>query len=252
MDDERRTTNVLLIGYGAMGRELERLAPAMHCEVVGIADMDRPLADVTSDFDVAIDFTQPDAAVDNVRAVTDRGKNIVIGTTGWYDRINEVRDLQQASDTGIVVGSNFSVGVQVFFQVVQNAAALINDIDEFDVMLHEWHHRRKKDSPSGTAITAANFVLNALDRKSHLATETQHGVIDLGALHVTSTRGGEVVGRHQLTIDGPSDTIDIIHNAKDRQGFAKGALLAATWIHGKQGMFDFTQVFPDIIRSLRS
>lgn len=252
MDDGRRTTKILLIGYGAMGRELERLAPTAQCEIVGIVDVDRPLSAITHDFDVAIDFTQPDAVIENVRAITERGMNMVIGTTGWHERMEEVAAMQRSASTGVIVGSNFSVGVQLFFQLVQDAASLINELDEFDVMLHEWHHKRKKDSPSGTAITAADIVLSAIDRKTRIETEAQHGTIDPASLHVSSTRGGEVVGRHQLTIDGPSDTIDIIHNAKNRHGFAKGALLAATWIHGKQGMYDFTDVFTDIIRTTRS
>jgi 4-hydroxy-tetrahydrodipicolinate reductase len=246
-------TNILLIGYGSMGRVLHRLAPSMSCEIVGIVDVDTPFDAATApDFDVAIDFTQPDAVIENVRTISGHGKNVVIGTTGWNERRAEVETIQHQTGTGIIVGSNFSVGVQMFFRLVREAGLMVNDLADLDVMLHEWHHHRKKDSPSGTALTAASLLLDVIDRKTYVEAETQHGTIDPSALHVSSTRGGEVVGRHQLTIDGATDTIDIIHNAKSRDGFAQGALLAATWIHGKQGMYDFTDVFPDILRSARS
>lgn len=245
-------TKILLIGYGAMGRVLHRLAPSNHCEVVGIVDVDTPFdPSAIPDFDVAIDFTQPDAVVENVRAICAHGRNVVIGTTGWNERLAEVASIQSQTNTGIIIGSNFSIGVQMFFRLVREAGLMANDLSELDVMLHEWHHHRKKDSPSGTALTAASLLLDVIDRKTYVDAEAQHGTIDPSALHVSSTRGGEVVGRHQLTIDGTTDTIDIIHNAKSRDGFAKGALLAATWIHGKHGMYDFTDVFPDILRASR-
>lgn len=240
-------TRIAIIGYGAMGHEIERLAPSLGCEVTRIFDEYRPLTiDGPSEFDVAIDFTQPDAVLENVRVLCAMQRSIVIGTTGWYEQLPEIRSMVEASQIGCVWGSNFSVGVQMFLRIVRAAAIMAHDATEYDVMVHEWHHHRKKDSPSGTAISVANVIIDEMNRKNHIAIETEHGQIDPSALHVTSTRGGEIVGRHNVTLDSPFDTIDIVHNAKNRSGFAHGSLLAASWITNRKGFYEFTDVYPEI------
>ncbi len=240
-------TRIALIGYGAMGRELERLAGSVDCNVSRIFTEERPLrVGGPDEFDVAIDFTEPRSVVNNVAILAEMKRNVVIGTTGWYDRLPEVRSIVTAAGIGCVWGSNFSVGVQMFLRLVRAAAMLAHETPEYDVMVHEWHHRRKKDSPSGTAISIANVIVDEMQRKNHIATEAQHEAIDPSALHVSSTRGGEVVGRHIVTLDSPFDTIDLVHNAKNRSGFAHGALLAAGWVAGRTGFHDFTDIFPEI------
>ena len=240
-------TKILIIGYGAMGRALHQHAESHGCHVVGVHDLDTAFdPDNTEEFDVAIDFTEPSAVLDNARLVSSLGKGLVIGTTGWYESIKEVRQLAALTGTGIIYGTNFSIGVQIFFRLLREAGSLINEIDDYDVMLHEWHHNRKKDSPSGTALTAAKTLLEVIERKKSISTEAQHDRIDASALHVTSSRGGEIVGRHILTIDGTDDSIEIKHDAKTRMGFVNGALMAARWIHGKQGLYDFSEVFHQI------
>lgn len=246
-------TRIALIGYGAMGKELESLASAHGCEVVAIFDVDRPLTKTSeASFDVAIDFSLPHAVVDNVRTLAHLQRPVVIGTTGWYAELPEVTSIVNSTGIGCVWGSNFSVGVQMFLRIVRAASMLANDAPEYDVMVHEWHHHRKKDSPSGTAIAIASTIVDEMDRKHSMEIETQHDRINPYALHVTSTRGGDVIGRHIVTIDSPFDTIDLVHNAKSRRGFAQGALLAASWIAGRKGVYDFTEIFPEVQAFARS
>lgn len=240
-------TKIAIIGYGAMGKEIERLAPSVGCDVVQIFDITKPLSLTSNiDWEVAIDFSQPEAVLGNVRTLCALRRNLVIGTTGWHTHLPDVRHLVNEAGIGCIWGSNFSVGMQMFLRIVRAAAKMAHDSPEFDVMLHEWHHAQKKDSPSGTAISIANVIIGEMERKNHVTIETQHGIIDPTALHVTSTRGGSVVGRHDVTLDSPFDTIDIIHNAKNRSGFANGALLAATWIANHNGFHEFSDVYPEI------
>jgi 4-hydroxy-tetrahydrodipicolinate reductase len=240
-------TRIAIIGHGAMGREVERLAEPLGMSVSMICDVDRPFSGVTyADFDVVIDFSWPNAVIDNVRAAARLHRPIVIGTTGWYDHMDEVRTIVTDAGIGCVWGSNFNIGTHLFLRLVQRAAELIDRHPGFDVSVHETHHRRKRDSPSGTAITTAQTILAALARKSHMATETQHGAIDPAALHVTSSRVGEVIGRHQVTIDSAFESIEIIHSAKNRRGFAQGALLAASWVQHRTGWFDVTEIIDDV------
>jgi 4-hydroxy-tetrahydrodipicolinate reductase len=236
-----------LIGYGAMGRELATLAASHDCTVTATYDVDTPLPDLTTfDWDVAIDFSSADAVLANASVVAGAGKGLVVGTTGWNDQLPQLRAVIQSAGTGCVYGSNFSVGVQTFFRLVRAAGVLINDLAEYDVMVHEWHHQRKKDSPSGTALTLADILLDVVERKGRMKTETQHQRIDPEALHVTSTRGGEIPGRHLVTIDGPHDRIELVHDARSRAGFASGALRAAHWIKGRTGIYEFTDIFTEL------
>lgn len=240
-------TRIAIIGHGAMGREVECLAEPLGIHVSMVCDVDRPFGDVESpDFDVAIDFSWPDAVIDNVRAAARLQRPIVIGTTGWYDRMDEIRTIVSQSGIGCVWGSNFNIGTHLFLRLVRQAAELIDRHPGFDIAVHETHHRRKRDSPSGTAITAAQTILSALPRKTHTELETQHGAIDPAALHVTSSRVGDVIGRHQVTIDSPFESIEITHSAKNRQGFAQGALLAASWIQHRTGMFDVSEIIDSL------
>lgn len=240
-------TRIAIVGYGAMGRTVERLAPQSNVQVSAICDLDNPFSAMTAaTVDVAIDFTLPHVVPDVVRVACDAGTNLVIGTTGWYDKLDDVRRMATEAGIGIVYGTNFSVGVQMFYRLVRLAAHLANSRPEYDAMLHEWHHARKKDSPSGTALTAASIVLSELARKTSVNSETVHDRIDPSALHVTSSRGGEVVGKHVLVLDSVFDRIELIHDAKNREGFAMGALQAARWLHGKTGVYDFANIIDDL------
>lgn len=236
-------TRIAIIGYGAMGHMIERLAPHSGVDVAAIFDIDQPFTAMAAQgIDVAIDFTLPLVVPDTVRTACEANVNLVIGTTGWYDGLDAVRAMASEAGIGVVYGTNFSVGVQMFFRLVRLAAELADRHPDYDAMLHEWHHRRKKDSPSGTALTAAEQVLQGMPRKRRIATETAHDRIDPEALHVTSTRGGEIVGKHVLTLDSAVDRLEIVHDAKNREGFALGALQAARWLHGRTGVHDFADI----------
>ena len=244
---------VALIGAsGGMGQEIERLAVGEKVEVVQRYDANHPLPEKFPGeaIDVAIDFTLPDVVLGNIRRVLDWGVPIVVGTTGWLDALPEVEQLVEKKGGRLIWASNFSVGVQVFFRVVRSAAKLINEIPGYDVALHEEHHVRKTDSPSGTAISLAQILLNAIDRKKISLVETSHGRIDPEVLHVTSRRVGATPGTHSITIDSGADTIELTHRARNRSGFALGALVGAKWIvQAEPGLYCFDEVFEQILQT---
>ena len=238
---------IAIVGYGQMGKQIESLAKNQSFEVSEIFDIENPLKDGKFDFDVAIDFTFPDTVFENTRILAENGKNIVLGTTGWYHREDELRSIIEEAGVGLVWGSNFSIGVNSFFSIVKAAAKVMDKFDSFDTMLHEMHHMRKKDSPSGTAESLAKIIIEELQRKDKIETGRIDGEIDSNTLHVSSTRGGEVFGRHTVYFDSKSDSIELSHRAKSREGFAQGSLEAAKWIHGKSGFFDFQYAFNQMI-----
>lgn len=241
--------NIAISGYGQMGKEIERLCPDNDLNVTNIFDiLNLPNPKKPYDFEVVIDFTEPSTAIKNIELFAGMGKNIVLGTTGWYDQKDEVEKIINDHNVGMIWGSNFSVGVNLFFKIIDSASSLINNLDMFDVMIHEMHHKRKKDSPSGTAESLAEIVLKNIDRK----TKSEKNAlldqeIDPSSLHVSSTRGGEITGRHTIYMDSIADSIELTHRAKNRSGFALGSILAAKWIAGKKGMFEFRDVFSEII-----
>jgi 4-hydroxy-tetrahydrodipicolinate reductase len=239
---------IALIGYGSMGQEVEKIASLKGIEIASIHDIDNPLRqDLNYDFDVAIDFSLPDCVLENVSILAEHGKNIVIGTTGWKKFEAKVFEICSRSGIGMVYGSNFSLGMQIFGKLIDLGAELINKFDEYDVFISEIHHRRKTDSPSGTALSLAQKLLSAIERKSEIETETSHSIIEPKKLHLSSLRGGEIAGTHTVYFDSDADTIELTHRAKNRSGFARGALLAAEWISGKQGIWKFDDIFNELI-----
>lgn len=245
-------TRIVLLGYGAMGLAIELAAKKQDCTVVATFDADEKFtAAAAPEFDVAIDFSIPSAVLDNAKAVIETGKPLVIGTTGWADHLPEITAVANDKGTGVLYGSNFSIGVQLFFQLVKHGASLFNSESDYDVAVQEWHHTRKVDSPSGTALSAAEIILNELDRKTRIETETQHTAIDPDALHVTSSRTGNIVGTHQVQINGPHDSVEIKHTANSRDGFVQGALKSAVWLKDKTGVYNFQDVVLDVLRGTK-
>lgn len=234
---------IAIVGYGAMGKEAEAQARQKNIEISEIFDIDRKLdANKKYDFDVAIEFSRPDAVMGNIETLCAMGKNAVVGTTGWTGEIDKVKAMVADAGTGFVWGSNFSIGMRMFFKIVDLASKLANDFEQYDVFLHEIHHKRKKDSPSGSAKSIAEILLANLDRKTRAQYETAHEAIDAEALHVSSTRGGEVTGTHTLYLDSAADVLQLEHRAKNRSGFAGGAIVAAEFICGKTGFYEFGEV----------
>ena len=231
---------IAIIGYGSMGKEIDSAAQNQGFIITDRIDVDSPLSEHKKyDFDVAIDFSYPGAVEDNVRILTQAKKQIVVGTTGWMDHKSIIEDLVTSNSCGMVYGSNFSMGMMIFMELTRIASKLIEVHPEFDIMIHELHHNRKKDSPSGTALSLGHIIMDNIKRKTEILSETIHEQIDPEILHITSTRGGEITGIHTVYIDSLAETIELTHRAKNRRGFALGALAAARWIHGKKGFYDF-------------
>jgi 4-hydroxy-tetrahydrodipicolinate reductase len=183
--------------------------------------------------DVAIEFSLASAVKANAALYAGAGLSAVVGTTGWKDDEAAVRAVVEASGIGFLRTSNFSIGAHIFLALVEEAARLVSTIDDYDVLLHEIHHNRKKDSPSGTALTAASRVLKNLPRKKRIVSERLDRQIEADELHVSSSRVGAVPGVHTLLLDSVFDSIEIVHTARSRGGFALGAVLAAEWISAR-------------------
>ena len=230
-----------LIGYGAMGRLVGKLAAEQGHEIALTIDIDNAnrdvehLANALGGCNVAIDFSVADTVLKNAEACARAGVPIVVGTTGWQSQVDEVRRLVTEHDGAVIYGANFSLGVQVFYRLAARAAELFRDLESYDAFIEEAHHKRKRDAPSGTAVQLRNIVAAALGRD----------------LPVTSTRAGYIPGTHRLGFDSAADQINLTHTARSREGFAAGALVAAHWIVGRKGVYEFSEVFDEIVESLR-
>ncbi|MFZ0279820.1 MAG: 4-hydroxy-tetrahydrodipicolinate reductase [Candidatus Sulfotelmatobacter sp.] len=179
--------------------------------------------------DVVIDFTSPSCVVANIEACVAAGKSMVVGTTGWYGELDRIRQLVESRGTGFVYGANFSIGVNLFYDVARAAAAALRH--EYSGQIFERHQAEKKDAPSGTALVIQRVISEA------------SGADKDKALEITSFREGDVVGMHEVVLDSAADRIYLCHDAKSRQGFADGAVRAAEWIAGKKGFYDFKDVW---------
>lgn len=241
--------SIAIVGYGRMGQEIEATANEQGVKINAIFDVKNHLTNLSDyDFSTAIEFTNPSSVMENIKLLAENGKNIVTGTTGWYGQLDEVRSIVEHNKIGFIWGSNFSVGVNLFFKIVENASKIFNSFEDFDVMIHEMHHKRKLDSPSGTALKLGYLINENMDRKESIETDKIDGEIDPKALHVSSTRGGEIFGKHSVYFDSVSDEILLSHNAKNRKGFAKGAVLASEWIYNRKGFYEFREVIEDIVQ----
>ncbi|MBI2176144.1 4-hydroxy-tetrahydrodipicolinate reductase [Candidatus Woesearchaeota archaeon] len=248
---------IALIGYGKMGREVERVAKLRGHTVCAIIDKSEPAATYKEvdgsgscfkDADVVIDFTMPAAALTNISRVTAAGKNMVVGTTGWYDSITDAKQLVGQSGIGFIYSSNFSVGVNVFYRIVEAAARLVNKVPEYDVFGYELHHSQKLDSPSGTAKSIAEILLKNIGRKKQAQYEKLERRINPDEVHFASIRGGSIPGTHVVGFDSEADTIELKHTARSRAGFALGAVMAAEWLKGKKGFFTMNDFISDFFR----
>ena len=232
---------IALIGYGKMGHEIEAAALEQGETIACTFDIGNPVdAAALADVDVCIEFSTPQTVVQNIRVVVEAGKDIVVGTTGWYDRLAEIRPL--VKNSGLLYSPNFSIGVNMMFRLASAAAEMMNNASAYDPYIHEWHHRQKADSPSGTALKLAEILLAKIHRKQKLEADKVEGKIDPSALHVSSTRVGTVPGTHIVGFESDADSLEIKHVAKTRRGFALGAVRAAQWLKGKKGIFTMDDV----------
>ncbi len=245
--------NIALIGYGRMGKEVENLATAHGVNVVAKFDIDKNRsgsglnAASLKDVQVCIDFSIPEEVITDLQKVAECGKNIVIGTTGWDDNLEEAKKIVEERKIGLVHAANFSVGVNVFLKLIEATAKILDRFEEYDVSVHEVHHKDKIDSPSGTALEIGKVLLKNSRRKKQILTEKPEGKIMPEQLHISSTRMGTITGIHTVTFDSLADTIELRHTAKSRAGFALGAILAAKWVDGKQGFYTMQDVLKDVL-----
>lgn len=226
-----------LIGQGAMGQLVAKLASNQGHEIaltLTSGDAGRAVDDLVSALrgkDVAIDFSVTAAVPRNVEVCVGAGVPLVEGTTGWYTHIHTIKNSIALHNGSLIYGANFSIGVQVFYRLAARAAELFRDLESYDAFVEEAHHKRKRDAPSGTALQLREIVQSSLGRE----------------VAVASTRAGYIPGTHRLGFDSEADQIILSHEARSREGFAAGALMAAQWIIGKQGVFEFSEAFDEIL-----
>lgn len=251
---------IAIIGYGKMGQAVEAAAKVAQHEVVAIIDpsfakastsaeasadksTDKPKnafteisVDNLNGADVAIDFTHPDVILDNIEKLAEAKMQVVVGTTGWYDSLADVENIVQEAGIGLLYAGNFSVGVNTFYAIVERAAQLLTGKD-FDVALREIHHTGKADAPSGTAQEIAQKILAKFPEKKDILLDNAEQPVPADKLQISSARIGKIFGIHEVSFDGESDSIQLTHTSKDRGALSRGAVSAAEWLQGKQGVF---------------
>jgi len=225
--------HLLILGRGKTGSLVAQIARDRrhHVHVLGASDNSEAHAltpDFLSEYDVVIDFTAPSVVVANIESCVKAGKNMVVGTTGWHEHLPRIRDMVRNAGTGFLFGANFSIGINVFFEIARAAAKALNY--DYAGQIFERHHAQKKDAPSGTALTLQGIMRDSGGRE----------------LEIVSFREGEVVGMHELVLNSQNDRIYLCHDSNSRRGFAEGAVLGAEWIAGKHGFFEFREMWKDL------
>jgi 4-hydroxy-tetrahydrodipicolinate reductase len=227
--------NILVLGRGKTGSVAAEVARERkhHVQIAGTEDNESCqalAAEQLKSIDLVIDFTVPHCVIAHIESCLEAGKNMVVGTTGWYGELDRVRRRVEEKGTGFVYGANFSVGINLFFEIARASAAALHH--DYAGQIFERHHKEKKDAPSGTAITIQKMIRDAS------ATEKD--------VEIVSFREGDVIGMHEIVLESSADRIYLCHDAKSRRGFAEGAVRAAEWIAGKKGFYDFKDVWRDL------
>ncbi|PID28354.1 MAG: 4-hydroxy-tetrahydrodipicolinate reductase [Candidatus Cloacimonadota bacterium] len=246
---------ITLNGYGQMGRITESVASSYGCEIVAKVDPfvygchAEMTKEILSETDVVIDFSLPENLLDNISFCLKNNTPVVIGTTGWTDHLDFIVEKSEEYKTPVIWGSNFSIGMNLFFSLTEKAAELMTKIKDYDPYGIEYHHKKKSDSPSGTALTLCRKILKHYPDKVYQFDRINR-VKQENELHFASVRAGFFPGTHKIGFDSNYDTVNIEHIARTREGFAAGAILAAKWIFGKSGVFEFCEVFDRITDEL--
>jgi 4-hydroxy-tetrahydrodipicolinate reductase len=229
---------LILSGYGKMGREIEKIALERNHQIVAIidnaSDWELLLKNKTH-ADVVVDFSMPSVVIDNIKKCFSLNVPIVTGTTGWHDQADSIIKLCKSSNQTLFFSSNFSIGVNIFFEVNKRLAQLMNTQEQYEVAIEESHHLQKLDSPSGTAITLANDIIKNTNRKKNWVNSDEKKDT---SICISSVRAENIIGIHKVSYDSPIDIIEIRHAAKSRRGLAIGAVIAAEWVAGKKGVFE--------------
>jgi len=234
--------NIALIGYGKMGHAIEEIAVSRGHQVVlrvGVENMEDNTVENIRKADVAIEFSGPDIAADNLKRCIDAGTPVVCGTTGWLERYNEIKSYCTSKDGAFLYASNFSIGVNIFFELNSYLAKMMDGHNEYSISLAEIHHTQKKDAPSGTAITLAEAIINKQADKEKWVNEP---TADPSVLPIISIREDPAPGTHSVVYHSAIDDISITHTAHNRKGFAFGAVLAAEFLKDKKGVFGMKDV----------
>lgn len=242
---------IALLGYGKMGKAIEKVAVAKGHDIVYKVNMENafdfmPIS--LQNVDVAIDFSMPSAAVENIQKCFEAKVPIIVGTTGWYDQFDMIKERCMTEGQSMVYSTNFSIGVNIFYKLNKILAKMMSDQHDYDVMIEEVHHTEKKDHPSGTALSLVNHILAENKVKTEwkgrlLYNENMPAQsVKPHELLIESKRVGEVTGDHTVKYESMIDEIEITHRAKSRYGFAKGAVLAAEWIQGRKGLFTMEDI----------
>ena len=243
---------IALLGYGKMGKIIEKIALDRKHEIVLKIDYDNQhelTIENLQKADVAIEFSTPTTVLGNIDLCFNAGVPIVVGTTGWHEQLSEIKQRYEGSDKAFMYGTNFSVGVNIFFHINKVLAKVMNQHPYYDVQVEEIHHTQKLDSPSGTAITLAEGIINNLDDKKNwvnVLTDTNNPAdanTKVEDVLIESYRIDSVPGTHTVIYDSEVDTIEIKHTAHNRNGFALGAVLAAEWVSDKKGFFSVADMF---------
>jgi 4-hydroxy-tetrahydrodipicolinate reductase len=235
--DPAKKLNIAILGYGRMGKEVEKIAMERGHDVVLSFDSQEDWEKYGPQLkfcDVAVEFSQPDAVVHNLQRCFEAGIPVVTGTTGWQDELEGVRAACLHANGTLFYAANYSISVNIFFEINKMLAQLMNPYPEYEVDIEEVHHLNKLDSPSGTAIVLASEIIHFMDRKEKW---TGQGRTQEAELEIRSVREENITGTHIVTYDSPIDAIEIKHTAKNRKAFAMGAVQAAEWVIGKKGVF---------------
>ena len=227
--------NLLILGRGKTGTLVAEVARERkhHIQIAGAKENQACAAltpETLRDVDVVIDFTTPECVIANIEAAVRAGQNMVVGTTGWYQEMDRIRELVKLHDTGFVYAANFSIGVNLFFDIARTAAAALQH--EYTGQIFERHHAHKKDAPSGTAIAIQSVIREASGQDEEI--------------EIISFREGEVIGMHEVVLESANDNVYLCHDATSRRGFAEGAVRAAEWLAGKKGFYDFKDLWREL------
>jgi 4-hydroxy-tetrahydrodipicolinate reductase len=251
--------NIAIIGFGKMGKKIYQIASEKGYEITSIIDpfsSDSLVTDKTitiqsiKDCDVVIDFSHPSCIIENIKFYISNAIPAVIGTTGWYDNIEMLKEYASVyPNSSIIYSGNFSIGVSLYREVVKLASSLFGKTGSYDVFANEIHHREKADSPSGTAALISDIIVDNFEGKDKVVTQRLDRKIESNEIHVSSTRGGWIPGTHTVVFDSPFDSIELTHRARTRDGFAIGAVLAASWLIDKKGFFTLDDFVETLINS---
>lgn len=237
-----------IIGYGRMGHAVQQAAESRALAVAYIirnrAELEQTKFPTGT---VAICFTNPQEEADNIRLLASRGISMVIGTTGWHAQLPDLADFIPRYHVGLLHATNFSLGVQLTMRLMADAARMLHRFENYDVLLHEWHHKDKKDAPSGTAISMAEQIIKQFPRKKKWVLPPADRALQPDELSISAARGGTAVGYHAALFDSPGDLITVTHTSKGRAAYADGAITAALWLQGRIGVYTIDDLLQEML-----